>query len=124
MDTMLVRLKKRDPRRGLVLRRYTYRGIKFLAERGWYRVEKDVADYLRSVRQLAHDPLSPPAFDVCTEGEARALEATESAPEAARASTGEEIKLTPAREASAVTTADLPESEAIKGPGRRGAKRD
>ena len=42
MQTLLVRLKPYDPRRGFVLRRYTYRGIKFHEERGWYRVDKDV----------------------------------------------------------------------------------
>ena len=44
METVFVRLKPYDPRRGYVLRRYTYRGIKFQEERGWFRVPKDVAD--------------------------------------------------------------------------------
>ena len=35
METMLVRLKSFDPRRGAVLRRFTYAGIKFHEERGW-----------------------------------------------------------------------------------------
>ena len=48
METLLVRLKRHDSRRGNVLRRYTYAGIKFHEERGWYRVAKDVADYLRA----------------------------------------------------------------------------
>ena len=48
-DTLLVRLKPYDPRRGHVLRRYTYAGIKFHEERGWYRVSKDVAAYLKTV---------------------------------------------------------------------------
>ena len=34
METLFVRLKPYDPRRGYVLRRYTYRGIKFHEERG------------------------------------------------------------------------------------------
>ena len=63
METMLVRLKALDPRRGQVLRRFTYQGIKFHQERGWYRVDKAVAEYLRAVRQQPSDPHSPPAFD-------------------------------------------------------------
>ncbi|MBL9025658.1 MAG: hypothetical protein JNL21_25920, partial [Myxococcales bacterium] len=51
-DTLLVRLKPYDPRRGHVLRRYTYAGIKFQEERGWYRVERPVAEYLRAVREV------------------------------------------------------------------------
>ncbi len=64
MQTLLVRLKPYDPRRGFVLRRYTYRGIKFHEERGWYRVDKDVGEYLRSVRQVPGDEHAPLAFDV------------------------------------------------------------
>ena len=70
-DTLLVRLKPYDPRRGHVLRRYTYAGIKFQEERGWYRVEKAVAEYLRGVRETPTDRYSPLAFDVCTEDEAQ-----------------------------------------------------
>ena len=50
MQTLLVRLKPYDPRRGFVLRRYTYRGIKFHEERGWYRVDKAVAHELVGFR--------------------------------------------------------------------------
>lgn len=69
-DTLLVRLKPYDPRRGHVLRRYTYAGIKFQEERGWYRVERPVAEYLRAVREVPSDRYAPLAFDVCTEAEA------------------------------------------------------
>jgi len=110
MDTMLVRLKPLDPRRGHVLRRYTYQGIKFHEERGWYRVGKAVADYVRSVHQQPADPHSPLAFDVCTEDEARAMEAKEKDAANARKTAGDDIKLSVARPAGAVTTADLPES--------------
>jgi hypothetical protein len=67
-DTLLVRLKPYDPRRGHVLRRYTYAGIKFQEERGWYRVERPVAEYLRAVREVPTDRYAPPAFDVCADG--------------------------------------------------------
>jgi hypothetical protein len=76
METLLVRLKLYDPRRGLVLRRYTYRGIRFQEDRGWYRVEKDVGEYLRCVRQSS-DPHAALAFDVCSEEEAKSLDAKE-----------------------------------------------
>lgn len=76
-DTLLVRLKPYDPRRGHVLRRFTYAGIKFQEERGWYRVERPVAEYLRAVREVPSDRYAPLAFDVCTEAEAKALDAGE-----------------------------------------------
>ncbi len=109
METMLVRLKPLDPRRGNVLRRFTYQGIKFHEERGWYRVAKAVADYLRSVHQQPADPHSPLAFDICTEEEARSTEAKEKEAANARKTATDDIKLSVARPAGAVTTADLPE---------------
>ena len=84
METMLVRLKPHDPRRKFVLRRFAYAGILFHEERGWYRVPVEIADYLRGVRQSEFNPYSPPGFDVCTEEEARALEAQEKAVASAR----------------------------------------
>lgn len=106
MDTLLVRLKPYDPRRGHVLRRYTYAGIKFQEERGWYRVEKPVADYLRGVHEVSTDSYSPLAFDVCTEAEAKALEAGESEAVKVKRSATDDLKVAPAR--PAVTTEDLP----------------
>lgn len=110
METLLVRLKPHDPRRGCVLRRYTYRGIKFHEERGWYRVEKAVADYLRAIRQVAGDEHSPPAFDVCADDEAKALDAREKEGAVPRAAAADEIKVSPARAEGAVTTEDLPDA--------------
>jgi len=77
METLLVRLKPYDPQRKFVLRRYAYRGLHFLVKEGWKRVPKDVGDYLRAVRQKEFDTLSPPAFDVCTDAEAQAIDAHE-----------------------------------------------
>ena len=110
METLLVRLKPYDPRRGHVLRRYTYRGIKLHEERGWYRVEKPVANYLRAVRQVASDEHSPLAFDVCTDDEARALDAREKEAGATRKAATDEIKVSAARSDGAVTTGDLPDA--------------
>ena len=109
-DTLLVRLKPYDPRRGHVLRRYTYAGIKFQEERAWYRVEKIVADHLRAVRQVSTDEHAPLAFDVCTEVEAKALEARESDAAKFKRSATDDLKVVPARPASSVTTEDLPRS--------------
>lgn len=109
MDTLLVRLRRFDPRRGNVLRRYTYAGIKFHADRGWYRVEPQVAAYLREVHQRPGDPHTPLAFDVCTDEEAKALDARDKAAATPRKTATDEIKLSQARADGAVTTLDLPE---------------
>ena len=97
MDTMLVRLKPYDPRRGNVLRRFTFRGIKFHEERGWYRVEAPVSEYLRGVHQVPTDLFSPLAFDVCTEAEAKALETTQAEETKVKRSATDDLKIVPAR---------------------------
>ena len=114
MKTLLVRLKPYDPRRGFVLRRYTYRGIKFHEERGWYRVDKDVAEYLRAVRQIPSDEHAPLAFDVHTEAEAKALDADEAKAEARK-------RASSPVEASTTTTAELEASKSA--PAKRRAAR-
>jgi hypothetical protein len=133
METMLVRLKPYDPRRKFVLRRYVYGGIHFLVTRGWERVPKTVADYLRAVRQSEFDPYSPPAFDVCTEEEAAALEKRERELSDARRTALDAIPVVePRRGSRVVTTADLPgapatddeDDEAVARPrGRRSEAR-
>jgi hypothetical protein len=125
METLLVRLKPHDPRRGHRLRRYTYRGIKFQEERGWYRVDKAVADYLREVRQVATDEHAPLAFDVCTADEAKALDAKEKDANTPRKTADDDIKVSEARGDGAVTTSDLPDdpkpaTAAAKGSGKKG----
>ena len=77
METMFVRLKPYDHHRGYVLRRFSYAGIKFQQERGWYKVESPVADYLKTVRQVGDDKHSPLAFDVCREEEAKKMDSRE-----------------------------------------------
>lgn len=76
-ETKLVRLKPYNKKKGHVLRRYTYRGIRFQGSRGWYRVTGDVAGYLGKVRQVPDDADSPPAFDVCSEAEAKEIDKLE-----------------------------------------------
>ena len=97
METLLVRLKPHDSRRGHVLRRYTSLGIKLHQERGWYRVATEVAEYLRGVHQVASDEYSPLAFDVCTDEEAKALDAREETETKVRSAAADEIKLSAAR---------------------------
>ncbi|MBU8900796.1 hypothetical protein KRR26_34850 [Corallococcus sp. M34] len=121
-NTLLVRLKAYDARRGHVLRRYTYAGIKFQEERGWYRVVKPVADYLRTVHQLPSDTYSPLAFDVCTEAEAKALDATEADEAKTKRSASDELKLSPARPAGTLTTEDIPK-QAVHTPEERDGRR-
>jgi hypothetical protein len=110
METMLVRLKPFDPRRSYVLRRYTYAGIKFHEERGWYRVEKQIADYLRTVRQQQADAHAPLAFDVCSAEEAKALDMREKDAATDRKAATDEIKLSVARPTNILSTSDLPEA--------------
>lgn len=111
METLLVRLKPYDPRRGHVLRRFTYAGIKIHEERGWYRVAKDVAEYLRAVHQIPGEPYTPLAFDVCTDDEAKALDAREDTEARVRKNATDDVRLSPARaDAGALSTADLAEA--------------
>ena len=110
MDTLFVRLKPHDPRRGHVLRRYTFSGIKFQEDHGWYRVPEDVAKRLREVRQLPLDRFSPPAFDVCSEVEAKAIDDTEQAEATSRKKATGNVKVSVPR--GAVTTEDLPQQPA------------
>lgn len=108
METLLVRLKPYDPRRGHVLRRFTYAGVKIHEERGWYRVSKEVAEYLRAVHQIPGEAYTPLAFDVCTDEEAKALDAREDADTRVRRNATDDVRLTPARpEAGALTSADV-----------------
>jgi hypothetical protein len=99
METMLVRLKAFDPRRGHVLRRFVYKGIRFQVERGWYRVPAPVAEHLRTVRQVDTNLHAPAAFDVCTDAEAQRLDAEAEARARAIKAT-DPIPVTTARAAS------------------------
>lgn len=123
METLLVRLKAYDARRGQVLRRFTYAGIKFQPERGWYRVEKTVAEYLRTVREQAGDAYSPLAFDVCSDAEAKTLDATEAEEAQVRKTASDELKIVQARASGAVTTEDLPKAAPAPLPTEEGAQR-
>ena len=111
METLLVRLKPHDPRRGHVLRRFTFRGIKFHDDRGWYRVDKSIAYYLREVHQVPGDEHTSLAFDVCTDDEAKALDEKEKKEAAPRKAAGDDITVSAARTEGAMTSRDIPEPQ-------------
>jgi hypothetical protein len=123
METLLVRLKPFDPRRGHVLRRYTY--ARHQVPRGARLVPRREAGRRVPARHRARcaSEHSPPAFDVCTDGEAKALDAGE---KEARRSEAQAPPTTsrscPRGRASSVTTEDLPKSTAT--PRRPAAKDD
>jgi hypothetical protein len=117
METLLVRLKAFDPRRGHLLRRFTYAGIKFHEERGWYRVAREVGEYVRTVRQVAGADYSPPAFDVCTDDEARAIDAREENESKVRRAAVDELKVSVARPDAAVTI-DVAEPRSSAAPAK------
>jgi len=120
-DTMLVRLKPFNRKKGHVLRCYTYRGIRFFERRGWTRVRKEIADYVQTVHQIPDDEDSPLAFDTCSEGEAKAIDKRE-AQEAQVKTPAEQAKdVAEARDESAakaggdLDTADLPQNRRRRG---------
>jgi hypothetical protein len=120
MDSLLVRLRPHDPRRGHVLRCYAFRGVRFYAHLGWYRVPPEVAEHLRGARQHADDPHAPVAFDVCTLEEAQRIDADESA--RAHAATATAPLGTAPRPGTAAGTAGAPTPTAADTPRR--AKKD
>jgi hypothetical protein len=113
---MLVRLKPHDPKKGLLLKQYTYQGIRFQAGRGWYRVNRKVAAYLEGVHSIPGDEDTPLAFEVCTPDEARAMD--EKDRKAAR-------QVLPAEEALDVShvSDEQPRAKSRPGPDRDGAPR-
>ena len=120
----LVRLKPHDPKKGHVIRRYTAFAIRFEEARGWYKVSDEVAAYLSTVHQRPGDEDSPLAFDVCTDDEAKSLDAREKEAGATRKAATDDIKVSAARTENAVTTEDLPEAAGASGgskvPDRKG----
>jgi len=109
-DTYLVRLKPYNKQHHCVLRRYTIAGVRFECGH-WFRVEPDLAGYLRSVRQPPGHPGATLAFDVCTEDEARALVAQEKAAKRPTAP-GDALRLRRARRRVAATPISFEEDDA------------
>ena len=73
---MYVRLKPFNRKRGHMLRRYAYRGVRFYEGR-WYKVPEVLAKGLGEIRQRHGDIDAPYAFDVASEDQAREIEQTE-----------------------------------------------
>src|SRR3972149_4543544 len=77
-----VRLKPYNPRQGLVVKRYLYKGANYVYDQNaqlsvWYRVTPQLANELRELRQVEGDGLSAQLFDVYKETEKRQIEEEE-----------------------------------------------
>lgn len=73
---LYVRLKPYNPKRGHVLRRLGFRGVRFYEGR-WYKVREGLARELADLHQKHHNEDSPLAFDVATQKQARDIEEKE-----------------------------------------------
>lgn len=116
----LVRLKPHDPKKGHVIRRYTAFGVRFEEARGWYKVSDEVAAYLATVHQRPGDEDSPLAFDVCTDDEAKALEAAEKKKAEERARAAEPNVAQPhdiSERTPDLTTSDIPQPRSARAAG-------
>lgn len=104
----LVKLPPYSKRHRFLLRRVVIlnpRMIRFIAERGWYRVEDDVAEAVAELHQIDGDPMSPKAFLIAKdEEEAKQIDARIA-------------KLLRPKEEDSVGTADAPIS--AERPGRK-----
>lgn len=76
-EMMLVRVHPITKAKAPKLRRYTYRGVRYDLERGWYEVPRELAEELKKLNQDHYDPDSPPAFDVATVDEAKTIDENE-----------------------------------------------
>jgi hypothetical protein len=132
-DTLLVRLKPFNPRRGYVMKTYVdgQTGAVFKEDRGWYEVDAAYGERLREVRSEPLNEESPPAFDVCTKAEAIELERRQKQAAAERATAldprsvegasrdhlGGRVPRQRDAKTNAITTADLPENQPpLRGP--------
>lgn len=98
-NTIFVRIKPHNPKKGHRLRRFLVFGLKFEEEKGWYKINRtvthggskvDVAGYLAEVRNSEMDEDSALAFDlVDTQAEALAIDAKEKKAAEKRASAAE-----------------------------------
>ena len=116
----IIRLKPLDPRRGLKLRSYTYRGVKYAVDAGWYEVDAATAAYLKQVRNDSENPESPPAFDVfATQEEALAFEDAQRRKLRERAEASDPIRVhrvtRPQPPSDVLTTRDLPRADTTDG---------
>jgi aminoglycoside phosphotransferase (APT) family kinase protein len=97
-------------KKGHIIHRYTAFSTTFEERRGWYRIPDEMAKYLATVHQVPNDEDTPLAFDVCTEEEARQIEAAERKKAEERARAAAPNVAAPydiAGRGGALTTADL-----------------
>lgn len=118
-ETMFVRIKPYNPRKGYVLRRVTVEGQRFDEDR-WYEVGAEFAARLEKLRQKDHKPESPPAFDVVTREQADEMDARRRREAERSAATATKV----------TSTRDLPRSRSMRAateeepPRRRAAKEE
>lgn len=98
-----IRIKRYNPRKGIVVRRYHVAGQLFREDRGWY-TSSDVTflKTLADARQHAGDPESQMVFDIVRPEDAASIDARES--RGSRAGASEPIAAAPRR---TVTSADV-----------------
>jgi hypothetical protein len=117
-QTLLVRIKPFNGKTNKT-RTYTYRSFSFREESGWYEVDKNAAEYLRTLRvgqDLPGDGENPEGaliFDVCTQAEAIALDEDErqrKEAKNARPAGKPQRRVTQVPEGT-LTTRDLPRAE-------------
>lgn len=125
-DTVLVRIKPYNPRRGYVLRRYVYADPKtgtryrFEEPRGWYVVPVRIGNYLKTIHSSFEDPESPFAFDVVSQEEAKRIDNSEQVEEKPRATADRARSATDAKSA-AVTDRRPADLDDGKGEANEGA---
>jgi hypothetical protein len=118
--TMLARLKPYNKKRGHLLRILNYRGIKFEATKGWYKVDDATAAFIASVHQDQNDNESPLAFDVMSQDDARNMETAEAKQKEEKAKASDPIDA--ALDRTAVVPDESPTAEPEK-PAKRGRRR-
>lgn len=114
----LVRIKPYNAKAGHKILSYTYAGVKYLENRGWYRLEDDsLADELAELK-AGDGRYDPEVFDVMSEEEAVELEQEETFQK-------EKAKAAQANEVLAAKTIDKATTDKKSGsePRRRGRAR-
>lgn len=124
MSTVLVRIKPYDPRRGNVCRTYTIHSMKFEESKGWYEVERELAE---SMLAPAKQPpsgnisqeLTPALFDIMEKETAVAMERAEAKKKVVKAAAETPNAMPRARSAAAAMASKKEEKPA---PAKKSAK--
>ena len=124
MSTVLVRIKPYDPRRGNVCRTYTIHSMKFEESKGWYEVERELAEgLLAEAKQpasgnISHE-LAPSLFDVMEKESAVAMERAEAKKKVVKAAAETPHAMPRARSTASASSSRKEERTA---PARKSAK--